>query len=299
MTAAVCGSRSTRRTKAEITTIKAAIYNALEEEHPATVRGLYYVLVSRGVVPKTEAAYKSTVVRLAGEMRKAGELPYWWLADNTRMMRKPRSYNGVEDVLRQTAQLYRHSLWNDADAYVEVWSEKDAISGVLYDVTATWDVPLMVTRGYPSITFLHAAAETIAYIDKAVFLYYFGDHDPTGVHIPVHVEKEIRSMAPGAEVHFERVAVTEGQIEEYGLQTRPTKRSDSRSKGFVGESVEVDAIPPSTLRALAESRIQGHVDGHQLAALVAAEESERKSLLVLADRVGGTLTRGGVGRRTR
>jgi hypothetical protein len=267
-------------------TIKAAIYSALEEEHPATIRGLYYVLVSRGVIPKTEAAYKSTVLRLAGEMRKAGELPYGWLADNTRMMRKPRSYSGVEDVLRQTAQLYRRSLWNDADAYVEVWSEKDAISGVLFDVTYTWDVPLMVTRGYPSITFLHAAAETISYVGKPVHLFYFGDHDPSGVDIPRHVEKEIRAMAPAAEVHFERVAVTEAQIEGYGLQTRPTKRTDTRSKGFVGESVEVDAIPPSTLRSLAESKIQRHVDGHQLATLVAAEESERSSLLALADRWG-------------
>ena len=270
----------------EIETIKRAIYNALEEEHPATVRGLFYRLVSDGVVPKTEAAYKTTVVRLAGEMRKNGDLPYGWLADSTRMMRKPRSYNGVEDALRQTAMLYRHSLWADADAYIEVWSEKDAISGVLYDVTSTWDVPLMVTRGYPSITFLHAAAETISYVDKPVFLYYFGDHDPTGVAIPMHVEQQIRLMAPAAEVHFERVAVTEEQIEEYGLQTRPTKRTDSRSKGFVGESVEVDAIAPSTLRDLATSRISRHVDDHQLAALVAAEESERRSLLVLASRWG-------------
>lgn len=70
VTPAACGSRSIRRTKAEISKIKAAIYSALEVEHPATVRGLFYVLVSRGVIPKTEAAYKSTVVRLAGEMRR-------------------------------------------------------------------------------------------------------------------------------------------------------------------------------------------------------------------------------------
>jgi len=129
---------------------------------------------------------------------------------------------------------------------------------------------------------LHDAAETIAHVGKPVFLYYFGDHDPSGVHIPVHTEKEIRKAAPAAEVHFERVAVTEEQIEQYGLQTRPTKRTDSRSKSFVGESVEVDAIPPSILRTLAEGRISTHVDAGQLAALEAAEESERRSLMDLA-----------------
>ena len=270
----------------EIEAIRAAIYDALEEEHPATVRGLFYVLVSRGVVPKTEAAYKSTVVRLAGEMREAGELPYGWLADNTRWMRKPDSFDSIEDALLQTARLYRRNLWADADAYIEVWCEKDAISGVLYDITDAWDVPLMVTRGYSSISFLHSAAEVIRAKRKPVWLYYFGDHDPSGVHIPQHVEKEIRSMAPAAEVHFDRVAVTEEQIEEYGLQTRPTKKTDSRSKSFVGESVEVDAIPPSILRNLVTGCISAHVDPHQLDALQAAEESERRSLRVLASNWG-------------
>lgn len=276
------GARPTRRTRAQIETIKAAIYTALAAEHPATVRGLYYMLVSSGVIPKTEASYKTTVVRLAGEMRKAGELPYGWLADNTRWMRKPDSFDSIEDALRETARLYRRSLWADADAYVEVWCEKDALSGVLFDVTASWDVPLMVTKGYSSITFLHSAAEAIRAVQKPTYLYYFGDWDPSGVHIPVHIEKEIRRMAPGAEVHFHRVAVTEAQIEEYGLQTRPTKRTDSRSKSFEGESVEVDAIPPSILRSLAQSRIARHVDQYQLTALQAAEESERESLSALA-----------------
>jgi hypothetical protein len=33
----------------------------------------------------------------------------------------------------------------------------DALAGVLYHVTSEWDVPLIVTRGYPSISYLRAA----------------------------------------------------------------------------------------------------------------------------------------------
>ena len=40
--------------------------------------------------------------------------------------------------------------------YVEIWLEKDALAGVLVDVTSRYDVPLMVTRGYPSMSFLHS-----------------------------------------------------------------------------------------------------------------------------------------------
>ena len=87
-------------------------------------------------------------------MRRAGELPYDWLADNTRWMRKPSTFNGVEEALRDTASLYRKALWTDADAYVEIWLEKDALAGVVYPVTGLYDVPLMVARGYASLSFL-------------------------------------------------------------------------------------------------------------------------------------------------
>jgi hypothetical protein len=44
-------------------------------------------------------------------------------------------------------------------------------------------VPLMVTRGYPSLSFLYEAAEQIGLTDKQTFIYYLGDHDPSGLNI--------------------------------------------------------------------------------------------------------------------
>jgi len=98
-------------------------------------------------------------------MRRAGELPYGWLADNTRWQRKPQTFDSVEDALNATARFYRKSLWTDAGAYVEIWLEKDALSGVILPITAQYDVPLMVARGYASLSFLHSAAEYIKRLD--------------------------------------------------------------------------------------------------------------------------------------
>ena len=86
-------------------------------------------------------------------MRRDGSLPYEWLADNTRRQRKPRTFRSVEEALKDTARLYRKDLWHDADAYVEVWLEKDALAGVVMEVTELYDVPLMVSRGYASSSF--------------------------------------------------------------------------------------------------------------------------------------------------
>jgi hypothetical protein len=272
-----------RRTRSDIDSIKAAIVEALKLDAPMTVRQVFYRLVSTGVIAKTEAEYKGTVVRLLGEMRRDGEIPFGWIADNTRWMRKPNTHESLEAMLRHTAEGYRRQVWDNQDAYVEVWLEKDALSGVLYQETSRWDVPLMVTRGYPSLSYLHSAAQAIGAECKPAHLYYFGDYDPSGLDIPRKVEQDLRAFAPDAEITFTRVAVNEGQIQDLNLPTRPTKKTDSRSKGFAGESVEVDAIPPRQLREMVRACIDRHVDPAAYRQLLAAERAERETLGNLAD----------------
>ncbi len=272
-------TRWRRRTRANIEGLKGELRAILEDDYPMTVRQVFYQAVSRKLIEKTEAAYKTVVCRLLGLMRRSGELPFDRIADNTRWMRKPDTYTGLVSMLEETARNYRRALWRDQRAYVEVWLEKDALAGVLYNVTGAWDVPLMVTRGYPSLSFLFDAAEAIARQGKPAHLYYFGDHDPSGVDIPRKVETDLTEFSCGAEIHFERVAVTRGQIEEWDLPTRPTKKTDSRSAGFEGESVEVDAIPAAQLRALVEACITKHVDEKQLEQTRRIEEQERETLL--------------------
>jgi hypothetical protein len=264
-----------RRTKDLIQVVRVAIFEVVEQYHPMTVRQVFYQLVNRSVIEKTEREYKQTVCRLLVQMRRDHSLPYSWIADNTRWMRKPDTYDSMEDMLRDCQHTYRRALWNDQDAYVEIWLEKEALAGVLIDVTDEWDIALMVTRGYPSVSFLHSAGEQIAYVDRPTFIYYFGDHDPSGVDIDRFVERELRQHAPDCDLTFERVAILPEQIRNLGLPTRPTKKTDSRSKSFKGRSVEVDAIDPDTLRSMCKSCITRHIDDEQLERTGAVEEAER------------------------
>jgi hypothetical protein len=267
--------------------IHSTLYQVLEADHPMTVRQVFYQMVSRGAVAKTEGQYKGTVCRLLAEMRLAHRVPFGWVADNTRWMRKPKTYTSVEEALRQCAQTYRRALWDNQGAYVEVWCEKDALAGVLLEETRPWDVPLMVTRGFPSISYLFEASEAIEGLDKPAYLYYFGDHDPSGVHIDRTIERRLREFAPGAEIHFERVAVLPRQVRELGLPTRPTKKGgNGHAKGFQGDSVELDAIPAQTLRRMARQCIERHVDRHAYEVLREAEQSERELLTGIANTMG-------------
>jgi hypothetical protein len=167
--------------------------------------------------------------------------------------------------------------------YVEVWCEKDALAGVLMEETEPYDVPLMVAKGYASLSFLHSAAMMIRAKKKPAHIYHFGDLDPSGVDAARDIEAKLRRYAPEAEIHFERPAVTREQVEQWTLPSRPTKMTDTRAKKFGSDtSVELDAIPAAKLREVVRGCIERHIDQHQLSILRVAEESERELFTKLA-----------------
>lgn len=242
---------------------------------PVTVRQMFYALTTRGAIDKTEKCYKQVAYRLL-QMRRLGIIPYSFLADNTRWMRKTKSYNSLADFLAISQKTYRHSLWAEQDTCVEIWIEKDALAGVVSDVTSKWDVPLMVTRGFPSETFVYEAAENIKGNGKPAFLYYFGDYDPSGMAISDNLGDKLKRWKVDAQ--FERVAVTEGQIAEYSLPTRPTKIKDTRSKKWRGDSVELDAFRPAVLRQMVENCITRHINASEYERIERIEKAERDTL---------------------
>jgi hypothetical protein len=271
-----------RRTRAQLADLDAAIIGVCEDDHPMTVRGVFYRVMSAGAVSKTEQSYKA-VQRRTLELRRSGELPYHWIVDGTRWQVKEPSWDTVEDALDDAAASYRRALWNDQHSYVEVWSEKDAISGIISPVTSEWDVPLMIARGFASETFLWSTGNTINSIAKPTTIYQLGDHDPSGVAAWEHTQARLREFCPYVPIDFVRLAVTPSQIEELRLPTRPTKTTDSRSRTFAGASVEVDAIPTSTLRALVSGAIESHIDSHALRLTRMVEAQEREDLRAMAD----------------
>jgi hypothetical protein len=271
-----------RRTKEEIRAIKAAIVSILTESNPQTVRQVFYALTVLGAIKKAEIEYQRTVIRLLTEMREAKAIPFEWIADNTRWMRKPSSFTGLDQCLDSTSKFYRRNLWAANPVYVEVWCEKDALAGVVCQETEVYDVPLMVAKGYASISFLYSAAKTIKAKRKPAYIYHFGDLDPSGVDAARDIEAKLRRYASDAEIHFERIAVTRQQVEQWALPTRPTKMTDTRAKKFIrasgDTSVELDAIPAAKLREMVRGCIERHVDKQHLDILRTTEASERELL---------------------
>lgn len=260
----------------------ARIREAVEElrlEHDVvTVRQAFYALTVCGVVEKTEVGYRQ-VQRQILAMRRDGLLPWSFIADGTRWQRKPDSYDDVDQQLAEVARSYRRNLWRAQNVRIEVWLEKDALASVVMNTTVPWDVALMVSRGQASDTFCYSAAQAaLEAWDRGIVTYIFAlyDADRSGRVAAEKVREKLHRYSGGAPIEYELLAVTDHQIQNWSLPTRPAKENADDI------AVELDAIPPDKLIALVDQAIRLLVDPEAWAREELVEQSEREILSRIA-----------------
>jgi hypothetical protein len=258
-----------------------AIQNIVNiEENAITIRHLFYRLVGQNVIEKTELAYKLLCHHLS-RWRKAGEVAWSAFSDSTRWHITPPMFSGIADALRRTQETYRRNLWATQPHYVEVWVEKDAIAGVIDDVTSAFGVPLFVCRGFASLSSMYSASETFKEVQrdgKKVTIFHLGDYDPSGHAAADAIERTFRETFD-CSVNFERIAILPEHIEQFNLPTRPTKQSDSRARNWRGsECVELDSMPTSELRSLVENAVTSLIDWYEWEQLKQVEREEQETL---------------------
>lgn len=276
--------KRTRRTQDDVKQLDYALYQIVETDPPMTVCQVFYQATVRGLVPKDEVKGYRVVQRRLVALRAEGVVPYGWITDNARMVRRQNRYYDLEDFAAQSAKLYRRDYWARSHVRVEVWLEKDALAGVLYPVVVSeWGLELFVTRGFASVSYLEAAAEDAREDGRPTFVYVLTDLDPSGVDIARKIAEELPRRAPNVEMAVRRIAVTPEQVEAMNLPTRPTKQNDTRAKKFEAQygtgSVELDAIPPSALRQMVGDAIAQHADTDEHRRLKQIEVLERQSLI--------------------
>jgi hypothetical protein len=274
-----------RATKDEMQIRAKFLIDYAKAHGPVTVRGLYYQaeVAKLPGITKDDKDYDK-IQRQVLLLRRAGEMSYDSIADATRWMRKPRSFDSIEDALQSTAATYRKALWSDANVTVEIWCEKDALAGVIYPVTSKYDVPLMVTRGFSSETFCFEAVEA-ADDDRPYVVYYLGDYDRAGQDAAKSLKEKLERFASerGIDVIFETLAVTPHDIGRLGLPTREPKRKSPADRKWPHQfACELDAIPPDEMRRIVERAIERHLPKAKLDVLKVAEESERQMLRMFA-----------------
>jgi len=84
------------------------------------------------------------------------------------------------------------------------------------------------------------------------------------------------------DITVDRIALTIGQVRQYGLPPNPTKKADPRSANYVAqfgdECWELDAIEPSELQRIVRQAIEKHIDSAAWNQTLAEEKNERELL---------------------
>ena len=272
-----------RATNAEMQ-VRADFLAAYAEEHgPVTVRGLYYQAEVAGIpgIGKTESGYNKVQSQVL-KLRRQGRLPYGKISDSTRYMRKPRTHDGWEDALQETAKFYRKDLWSTSNESVEIWIEKSALAGVLYPVTSEFDVALMPTGGFTSETFAYSAVENFRDTGKRLVIYALYDFDRSGRDASASLKEKVDRFGHhfGVDVVFNELGLSRDQVASMGLPTRPHKRKTVADQRWpYSYAAELDAIPPDDIRNMARTAIERHLPAEELAALQTVEAAERETLL--------------------
>ena len=284
--------KRSRRTKAEVDELREALRKIVMENEPVTVRGVFYLASSAGLIPKDDTKGYRPVQRELLKMRREGIIPWGYITDGSRTVYGLNRYGSLESYAQQVALNYRRDYWHGSPEYVEIWLEKEALRGVISPVVIDeFGLDLFVTKGQPSATYLYEAAEDISLSGRPTFVYVLSDHDPGGLRIFNRIKEELATFVNGgAELTVRRLALTPTQVQLYDLPTRPGKEKDPNATEFKhawGDCVELDAMPPNTLRGLVREKLESHMDPAYLQRLKLAEREERQGLRDIQDLIGG------------
>lgn len=280
-----------RRTAAEINQLDQQIIDVLRDDHPQSVRHVFYRMTNPRLpepVEKSDRGYRHVQDRVK-KLRRDGRVPYGWIADATRRGFHTSTFSGAAEFLQRMSWLYRGDLWAQCNKYVEVWCESRSIAGVIQDTCRELAVSLYPCGGFSSITLAYEAAQEIKRQTdegKTCLIYYIGDYDPAGVLIDQALEKELREHLDGAPMCFRRLGITPEQIAEYDLPTKPRKETDRRAL-HVEKTVEAEAMPANILRDLLRSEIEMWLPEDALEVVKVAERSEREQIRRMAEILGG------------
>lgn len=248
-----------------------------------TTRQLYYQLVAKDLIPNTVKSY-NRIKSLISEARLAGLLDWDAIEDRGRVVHLPGGWDTPQAILRGAAYGFRINRWEFQPVRIIVMVEKQALEGVLDTVCSKWGVSFVANKGYASSTLLYQEGrkiKTALEAHKIVRVLYLGDHDPSGLDMDRDIYERLWMFSEGQEGLFRedtrrdeltvtRLALTQGQIQQYNPPPNPAKMTDARAAEYIKQhgnsSWELDALAPNLLEQMVGTAIDEIItrDGSRL-----------------------------------
>ncbi len=258
-----------------------AVLAEYRQQLPLTLRQIFYRLVVKQEIEKTEKGYKRLcdVTNLA---RRAKLIQMEHIRDDGFYESELDCFTDVDDVLtryQRHAQSVRMDRQAGQHKRLMAWCEARGMQPMLESVCLEYGVPVVSSGGFDSLTTKQRIARELASLGHCEVL-HLGDYDPSGVHMFSSLHEDIAAFTVGfdGQVEFTRLAVTPEQREQFDLPTAPPKKTDRR-RFDDDATVQCEALPPDILLQLVEEAITARIDWPTYQTVLEAEQDLRQGVL--------------------
>jgi hypothetical protein len=261
-----------------------------------TLRQLYYQLVAADIIPNDDRCYKKLSTLLT-DSRYIGIVDWEAIEDRVRVPKVPSEWDSIPDIVLSAISSFRLPRWERQEYYLELLTEKDALSSILAPIAHKWHVTFCINRGYTSATAIYDTFKRV-YSEvkkgKKAVLLYLGDHDPSGLDMIRDIELRLQEFCVIKGLQFnndgyvKQIALTTEQVKKYSPPPNPAKITDPRAKLYIQrygrKSWEVDALPPDTMISLVEKSIKNYIDIDRWNTIIDEEKGQKEKLQTILEK---------------
>jgi hypothetical protein len=302
------------------------ILDTYSDQLPLTGRQIFYVLVGRFGYEKSEAA-ANRLYGVLGRARRAGMLPFDVIRDGGGSSSLPMTYDGEPGFWAEVRDSFEHfsvDRQSGQPVYVELFCESPGMMPQLVRQAFPYSVPVYGTRGFTGLGVVAEIAKRAIKRPVPTMLLQVGDYDPSGESIFESMAGDAREFVEQAvwelrektfgtsellealgatpedveridaadyesvpEIRPVRVALTREQVEEYDLPTAPPSSKDSRSKNWVGQTCQAEAMPPDLLAEVVREAIRAQFIDEVYRDARRAERRAKDAIREMLDSIDG------------
>ena len=256
-----------------------------------TLRQLYYDLVSANAIPNHDTVYKK-ISNLLTDARYVGFIDWDAIEDRNRPSSMHVDWENTHDAINDLIAQYRLPRWDDQTYYLELFTEKDALSSIIEPICTKYHIRFNVNKGYSSASIMYRLSKRLAkkiMEEKQVVLLYIGDHDASGLDMVRDIRERVEEfLEEGADYYdtslfqIRHLGLTMEQVRELNPPPNPAKITDPRAKWYIAKygksSWEVEALKPAYLINLIETAILEYMEANKYNAWLKQEKEEKDDM---------------------
>lgn len=242
----------TERVRAKLDAVQDVL--ATYHDHlPMTVRQIFYVLVARRVIEKTQLEYRN-LARVLRKARRTRMIPFEAIHDQGSTL--PYSLVGylaerdLARMIRDVVRTFDLDPMLGQGVRLVVWCEAAGMLAQLERVAGPYGVRVISGGGYDSVSDKWKFPQGVRRTGAEFEVLHIGDLDRHGEDIFAVLAEDVRAFDGERRIGFTRLAVTEAQIEALDLES-------SVEDELV---VQAEAIPPDVLAGIVEAAITERLD---------------------------------------